>query len=385
MGGLYVPTSDTAAVRKWARYLSMQHTDQCHALIKNGGPLTKQVGDYEPADAAVVYNTQLENSAGYTIRHHFMAQAQISPVVGTAGVKGKEGSVEWAKFDYSINNYALPLRNKNPMNEQIVPFKLNQSMVSLLAQNSARKFWIGALLHWSGYEGLASSTYVDDSGLEIDVNDLGWTFNNSVGSTSANSIFRPDSQTTDEGVEGSASGYVTLDGLDEMTEAIKNRRWRLRPPVEINGQGLYPMIVPVEFTRRLRQDTRWQTVQDQILASNLSPQEHYYLKGSMGVWYPYIFYETKHCPPGFNSSTKAALTKTWRCPVIGCESLCIANGQGYSADRPLVLKYDHEDYDRELGMAAIGMCGMDRPRITDPNGDGDVDVGVHVGVWRMLA
>lgn len=381
----FVDTADQASQIAWSKRLSVKTVDQAHLILRPGGPYAGTVAQGAPANDVVCYDEDLQKGNGYSIRHFLMMQLGHEGVAGNTELEDKEGGLEWADFNYSIHNLRFGISNNSPFNNQLVPFDIQNNSVALLATLPYRRIFIGALLHWTGYLGTKSSTYVDDANLQIDRAKAVWNINNSIIAASAQSHFRPASQTTDEGVEGSGSGYPTLDGLEELMLVMKKSRHRLRPAISIGGVDLWLMIVPPDFVKKLKEDSRWQSVHDQLLASGVrDPEKSPYFTGAVGCVSQLLMFETPLCPPAFHSSTSAPLTKTWRCPVLGKESLCIAFGQGYSAASPFALVTYTKDGGFKRNWHANTMVGMKRPTFTDPQDGLVYDTGVHLSTWRCV-
>jgi N4-gp56 family major capsid protein len=123
-----------------------------------------------------------------------------------------------------------------------------------------------------------------------------------------------------------AGDALTVDGLDESDtfgpDVIDTMIAKLRlndvPPMVVEGQRFYPILVHTNQARDLREDSTYRQAQRE---ANVRGSDNPIFTGALGKWNEAMVYESTNCPTATNANSPAI--KYAVAVALGAEALCV--------------------------------------------------------------
>lgn len=382
---------DAFVVEQWTKALNVQVVLNDHQMLKpTSGGWGEIVQKGGMPTKAICYDESLQGSnggRGDKVTHHMTFMMQHAGAAGEEELEGKEATPELKTHSYVINILRFGVTDISPMNKQRLAVPWVKNLTPQLVRLATRRRFFAALAHMAGYEGLVNSTYADDANLPLDFSKAKYNINNSIRATAATSITYAgaSSNAADEDVntEG-ATARPSVKGLDLLITDILERDIPLLPFLQLeDGTPAYPLLCDRRTYYWLNQDSNWKAVKSSKLEGGFIKGNPMF-NGAKEVYENIVLFPIfRGIPPGFDSTSKAALTNVRRCIVLGCDALNIAYGLDYTPTAPFDLRSKEHDL-KEVRWHLFTICGMIRPQYQDPNrSDETFDPGTHV--WSVYA
>ena len=284
---------------------------------------------------------KLTKEAGDRVRIQFLQRQSGKGLRGMATRTGNEQPLAYFAHDVLIDNLSsdpIQIPNNGTIDAQRVGFNMTEDAYTVLRNWDLERKTVACLYQLCGYYP-TSITYDGETATGDDR--LNYTGLNAAVAPSSGYIFRPNSLTTDEGVNADTTATLKMSHIDTLVDAARTTR----PYIEkIGMSGInYLFYVHVKGFRQLMQDTTSPFQErDVILAKIAAGVKDAELLGESFQYNETLVICSDKLPNGVHSSTSAVQTNVRRAAFCGRNALAMAYGKGYSDSKETVASYKFE-------------------------------------------
>jgi len=343
--------SDVQTLKLWSKRL-LQDNISNETLI--GGFLS---------DKVLVRQDELQRSAGDQIKIHLRRRLSTKGFIGDEMATSNEKSLTYFQDSLLINEQREVVQNsaKNTIGQQRVLFNLEEDTYETLRDWFREKMIVGTLNQLVGNTA-PSITYDGDTYTGADLVKI-TGMNAARAPSGTGRIFRPNSLTTDQAVNGDTTATAKLSHILEMEKFAEKTRPYFKPlDGKMDGESYkYLYLVHTDVFNQLLEDTTAPYQFRDIYYNRLAAGK------MMGFGRSGVFSQTKimsidKLPFGVHSSTGAEQTNTRRGVFLGREAGALAFGQGFSDGKDTIagfmFKTDQVDVQKLDRIAVVGIWGV---------------------------
>lgn len=342
------PTSDANTRKLWSDRL-IYDTISDQAFVGN------MIGA-----GILIKEDKLDNEAGDQITYSFLNRISKKGFVGMASATGNEQNLTYTTDLVIINQLrqAVQIPNKGTIDQQRVPFALNEDTYTVLRNWLIERMTLSAIYNLTGYAPTTitwdGETYTGDQRLEL------WGMNTPRTPTR---VLLGNGLATELLVNGDTTATAKLTMIDSMTAAAAKVRPYIKPLTDDEGGVKFRWYVHIDTFYQLVQDTSAPLQFRDILLAQITAGENKNVMIGMSFVYNQVeVIATDKMPFGQNST--AALANCRRGLFCGKEAGGIAFGQGYSglAGKTAGMKFtqDMVDIEQYIRIAVVAVWGLQR-------------------------
>lgn len=329
--------NDTLSNKLWAKKLSAEALKETYfgRFMGTG------------SDNMIQLKNETSTNAGDSVTFGLRMQLSGDGVTEAQTLQGNEESLTTYSDKVLINElaHAVRVRNKNTIDAQRVPFSLRDEAKLGL------KDWFSNRFDSAMFNHLAGNTLATD---------MRYAGNNSITAPSAGRIYRGGTASDDAAINTDNTRTFNLAVIDACVERAGTATPLIRP-IKINGENKFLMFLHDYQVTDLRTNTnsgQWLDIQKAALAGGAGSKSPIYT-GALGEYNGVVLHKSNRIPMGI-SNAGAQQTSTRRAVFCGAQAGALAFGKEFSDGVNYKWVEDLFDYERELGVSAQTIWGVEK-------------------------
>jgi N4-gp56 family major capsid protein len=337
--------NDSLTVKLWAKELA-------HEAVK-ATEIYPLIG--QDSNSVIQEKTEAKKGPGDRITCGLRMQLSGDGFTESEVAEGNGESLTTYADNIFVNElgHVVGVRSENTIDAQRVSFDLREEAKDGLVDWWARRISV------SFFNQVCGNTATSGTGAPSSAK---YTGLNACLAPSSGRVLRPNSQTTDQAVQGDNTAAMTLAQIDRCVELAKTGGSTGLPkirPIRIEGGEHYVMYIHPSQTTSIRTTTttgQWLDIQKAAMMGGEISNNPIFT-GALGMYNNVILRESEQVPFGVHSTSGASQTSTRRAVFLGAQSAGIAFGQNSGENK---YRWNEELYDhkRRLEVSAWSIWGL---------------------------
>jgi hypothetical protein len=305
---------------------------------------------------------ETSKNAGSTVSCDLLEALKTDGALGDAErIRGTEGSTEFQRFLFEIDEYYAGTRSRGKIIQQRIPWDLAKSAREQLSLFWGERYDIFVAMQLAGQAMNPDETIADTGGNRIDGTDARFTGMNAV--SAPTTMVYAKGLADAAAVAADSTAVLTLGLARQLKTLATMRRLGIRPVKWAGGTHYLMIVSPLATYGMKKDDDRFAAINLAMIQGGTALGNVPEMIGSLTTYEGVAFLECPWMPPAVDVNGDI-IANTRVGAFVGAQSVACDFGQSYGKSR-LDWRIDEEDYDRDQGIAAGTICGFAKTQYED--------------------